>query len=154
MKNLNFRDCLLDLNLTCDPNVKDIPDFLSDECVYHNTRTNISAYGLVNAIGDMFGFCGCGCPEYELDKLRETLQIIKDADMHEHPELTIREVAEIRKPFHDLKDGYQIYLYLLNDRGFTEHGSVITGSWLNFSGYALLQVLNLLKASGLLEWED
>lgn len=78
----------------------------------------------------VFGFCGCGSSEYELKRIRETLTILKDKDL-------------IKKVLYPLENGFQIYLYLLDWHGFTEHGSSVFGSWLTPKGEALLEVLNM-----------
>lgn len=72
----------------------------------------------------LFGFCCCGDPRRELGKIKEALSC---ADKH--------------RP---LPDELQIYGYLIDRWGFTEHGSSIYGAWLTPKGGALLILLNEL----------
>lgn len=72
--------------------------------------------------GGLFDFCGCGDNDYEMEKFREVLIAIQD---------------RVR-----LSNEYQIYLYLLDNHGFTEHGCSVFASWLTEKGEALLFLLN------------
>lgn len=70
----------------------------------------------------LFGFCGCGMPDYEMKRFREVIHKIKKGE--------------------ELLNEDQIYLYLLDKMEYTEHGSSIFGSWLNEKGEALLFLLD------------
>ena len=70
----------------------------------------------------LFGFCGCGDPEFELQNFLKTLKTIKEGEC---------------APFE-----LQIYLYILDKEGFTEHGTSVFGSWLNEKGEALFCLLD------------
>lgn len=73
----------------------------------------------------LFGFCGCGDPMRELEKIKEALSCAKN---HLY-----------------LPDELQIYGYLLDRGEFTEHGTSIYGAWLTPKGEALLTLLNELE---------
>ena len=73
----------------------------------------------------IFDFCGCGDPEYQLEKIYETLKILR---------------LEERYKIHETNE-YDIYLYLLDLHEFTEHGFSISGSFLTEKGEALMYVL-------------
>lgn len=100
-----------------------------DDCYYNDVLSAIWC--------GVFGFCGCGDRKYELNLIWETLTIIKEKDL--------RGMGKLYK----LENGFQIYLYLLDWHGFTEHGSSVFGSWLTPKGEALLEILN--KKAYLLE---
>lgn len=72
----------------------------------------------------LFGFCCCGNPRRELDKISEALSYAKSPS--------------------SLPDELQIYGYLIDRLGFTEHGSSIYSAWLTPQGEALLTLLNEL----------
>lgn len=72
----------------------------------------------------LFDFCCCGDPRRELDKIKEALSHAKSHS--------------------SLPDELQIYGYLIDSLGFTEHGSSIYSAWLTPKGEALLVLLNEL----------
>lgn len=78
----------------------------------------------------IFGFCGCGDPDYQLEKIYQVLKIMKLGESN----------RDAYKAIYDTNE-YDIYLYLLDKHEFTEHGSSIGGSWLTEKGTALLYVL-------------
>lgn len=77
----------------------------------------------------IFGFCTCGNPDYEIERIIHVLEILKNRTDEAYAELC------------EESNGYQIYLYLLDERGFTEHGFSIYGSWLTPKGEALYVAL-------------
>ena len=103
-----------------------ILNFKYEDEVFTNSE-GISFLTLTSMIcGGLFDFCGCGDNDYEMKKFRETLLAIQ----------------ERRR----LGDEYQIYLYLLDQHEFTEHGTNVFASWLTEKGEALLYLLN--------QWEE
>lgn len=92
-------------------------EFYDAQGMYYN---NLEEY----VWAGLFGFCCCGDPQRELEKIKETLSNAKS-----------------RNP---LSDELQIYGYLLDRSDFTEHGSSIYGAWLTSKGEALLTLLNEL----------
>lgn len=93
--------------------------FVDSEGVSYDSLTGMICGGL-------FGFCGCGDNDYEMKKFREVLLALQQRVC--------------------LDFEYQIYLYLLDNHEFTEHGFSVFGSWLTEKGEALLFLLN--------KWED
>lgn len=79
------------------------------------------------------GFCGCGNPEGALDFLRDTLNLI-DKEFDERWE-------GMKNRFPDNPMSWT-YLYMLDDKGLTEHGSNIRGCWLTEKGKDILTALN------------
>lgn len=78
----------------------------------------------------IFGFCMCGDPDYQLEKIYQVLKILKQGESNKDAYDLLLETNE-----------YDIYLYILDLHEFTEHGSIIGGSWLTDKGMALLYVL-------------
>lgn len=93
--------------------------FVDSEGVSYDSLTGMICCGL-------FDFCGCGDNDYEMKKFREVLLALQQRVC--------------------LGFEYQIYLYLLDKHGFTEHGCSVFGSCLTEKGEALLFLLN--------KWED
>lgn len=79
------------------------------------------------------GFCGCGDPEGALEFLRDTLNLL-NKEFDERWE-------GMQKRFPDNPMSWT-YLYMLDDKGLTEHGSNIRGCWLTDKGKAVLELLN------------
>lgn len=89
--------------------------FYDTQHIYYSTLEEYVWAGL-------FGFCCCGDPRRELDKIKEALSCAKSHS--------------------SLPDELQIYGYLIDRWGFTEHGSSIYSAWLTPKGEALLVLLN------------
>lgn len=91
------------------------------------------------------GFCGCGDPEAALEFLRDTLNLLN-------------------KEFDERWDGMQkrfpdgpmswTYLYMLDDKGLTEHGSNIRGCWLTDKGKDILSALNAYSIEQIIENDE
>lgn len=92
-------------------------EFYDTQRTYYSTLEEYVWAGL-------FGFCCCGDPQRELDKIKEALSC-----------------TDKRQP---LPDELQIYGYILDNREYTEHGSSIYSAWLTPKGEALLILLNEL----------
>lgn len=92
-----------------------------DECVHDSLESAVWV--------GVFGFCSCGNPEYEMQRILRVIQILTAPIQERNTEL------------YDESNGYQIYLYLLDSLGFTEHGSSVYGSWLTDKGKALRSAL-------------
>lgn len=93
-----------------------------DGCTYEDLESAIWC--------GIFDFCGCGDPDYQLEKIYQVLKIVKLGEDNKYA----------RKAFYDTNE-YDIYLYLLDLHEFTEHGFSIGGSWPTEKGTALLYVL-------------
>lgn len=90
---------------------------------YYEHPTEPSSDSLEDLIHcQLFGFCGCGDPEFELLNFLKTLKIIKGNEC---------------APFE-----LQIYLYILDKEKFTEHGTSVFGSWITEKGEALFCLLD------------
>lgn len=93
-----------------------------DGCTYEDLNSAIWV--------GIFGFCGCGDPDYQLEKIYQVLKMLNLGESNKNA----------YKPFYSTNE-YDIYLYLLDKYEFTEHGSIINCSWLTEKGTALLYVL-------------
>lgn len=93
--------------------------YTNSEGISFLTLTSMICVGL-------FNLCRCGDHEYEMKKFREVLLAIQ----------------ERRR----LGNEHQIYLYLLDQHEFTDHGISVFSSWLTEKGEALLYLLN--------QWEE
>lgn len=99
---------------------------------------------------DVIGFCGCGT--YEVcylirDILKEMKEFRELRKKHNELNLNTDNIYEEHdKKMLDLVGGKQIILdfiyYWLNDKDFSEHGTIIPG-WLTKRGYDLLHDLEL-----------
>lgn len=95
---------------------------------------------------ERLGLCGCGLPEETYETIRLYLQIRKDwyTDKIDYVEVTRRYLTDLHIDDADeLQSGIlQFMMYILDDKGFTTHGSSIGGCWLTDDGERLLTVLN------------
>ena len=95
---------------------------------------------------DVLRLCGCGCPNDTLDVIRKYLHIRKDwkDNKCDYDEVQQRYKTELNiDDQDDIQWGLlQFMAYILDDRGFTEHGSSIGGCWLTEKGEMYLTVLD------------
>lgn len=90
-------------------------------------------------------FCGCGDPEGALEFLRDTLNLLnKEFD---------ERCNGIKKRFPDSPMSWS-YLYMLDDKGLTEHGSNIRGCWLTDKGKGILAALNAYSIEQIIEGSE
>lgn len=83
-----------------------------------------------------FGICGCGDTDLAICALSDVLE----SHLHDHP---VNECKDwLQEPTH----AYTLLIrYLLDARGFTEHGGSVYGGWLSGSGIALYLLCKPLK---------
>lgn len=113
-----------------------------------------SKYDLTEALLSFFnyeklGLCGCGNPEDTWKIIRTVLTIQNDY----HDKEKDLDWDDIKKRYEDelklntdddIDNGiYYFILYILNDRGFLEHGSSAGSSWLTNLGKQYLYVLDM-----------
>lgn len=92
-----------------------------DHTTYHDDLEDAVWNGI-------FGFCPCGEPPKELERMYCIMENIgKGAEERQLP-----------------SDEDMIYLYVLDSAGMTGHGSTVRGSWLNDEGRHLMEVLDRL----------
>lgn len=94
--------------------------------------------------------CGCGSPEDTYEVIRRYLHIRKDWRDNSVPyEKVIERYKTDLGIDADNNMHYgilQFLMYVLDDNGFTEHGSSVGGCWLTKNGEMLLAVLDAWKA--------
>jgi len=99
-------------------------------------------------------FCGCGWPDGTAKAIRDYLQIVNDhTDMILSKNKEISDKAfSIRKEKMKERFGisnecenpiFQYFAYDLDNRGLTDHGSNITGSWITDLGKVVLYIFKL-----------
>jgi hypothetical protein len=88
---------------------------------------------------DRLGFCGCGNPVRALEVVCLVLRILKI--FHEGENINNCWKALDELPRQHPVAFMNILLYMLDDKGFTEHGGGVYGSWLQPSGEDLLNEL-------------
>lgn len=96
-----------------------------------------------------FGFCGCGDPESALQFLLEILQLIKDrADAANNTEKYNKLYEDIEEKLHfkSTPGLFWLFLYMLDQKGLTEHGGTVRGCWLTDEGEKLLASIKEIKA--------
>lgn len=77
---------------------------------------------------EIFRFCGCGDPDSAMLFVRDMLKLLEERKGWSE---------EIKKELPT--DGvYYFVLYMLDDKGLTEHGSSVGGSWLTDKGKEVL----------------
>ena len=94
---------------------------------------------LIDYIGGLLGFCGCGSPESALMYLRDTLLDIQHRSEVEWKQEPPIYSGKLSARMAALPDGLQyIYWYWLDHLQLIEHGTSVGGSWLTDRGKHLL----------------
>lgn len=95
---------------------------------------------------EKLNLCGCGSPDDTYEVIRRYLHIRKD---WYSKDISYEEVIERYKTDlfidtdNDIHYGIlQFLMYVLDENGFTEHGSSVGGCWLTKNGERLLAVLD------------
>jgi len=105
--------------------------YIIDECEHESAESLI--------LTGIFHFCGCGFPEKCLIFLRDMLSLINtytNGDLTEYLKNEIKTAGTL---------GAACFMYyLLDQKGFTEHGGAVPG-WLSDNGEGLLNDLNSLE---------
>lgn len=89
-------------------------------------------------IMSLFGFCGCGVPQAAITTIHECLKRIK---YHTDDTQYSKEGYENLNAYPTDEGSRYIIWYLLDAKGFTEHGGSVPG-WLTPEGYDLLKKLD------------
>jgi hypothetical protein len=93
------------------------------------------------------GFCGCGLPEETIALLRDVLSVIESDEPNYKALLPLLD--------HKKTPGLvYTYLYLLDDKGLTDHGSGVMACWLTDKGSELLDSLRQYTTQEICEWKD
>ena len=149
-------------------NLRKIAEYIKknypNSCIAYNDRDNhTSGCELVQEIADFFSYeiikiCGCGSPEDTIICIRDYLQILsdkfanKDVEMEKWHQICADSRKRMLEKFNAeyVTDNplLQFMAYMLDDKGLTEHGSSVDGSWITDLGKMCLYVYNLLVLDG------
>lgn len=84
------------------------------------------------------GFCGCGDPEgvlkWVLEGVDRSIGFPPDHLAWEEKRMWVDTKLHLCDEFFGGHDAYMFFLYWLDDKGLTEHGSSVCGSWLTQYG--------------------
>lgn len=106
---------------------------------------------LINPLMDYYMYeelnlCGCGSPEFTYSAIREYLHIREDwyKNRIKYDGVLQRYKKNLHIDDNDsLQSGLlQFMMYILDHKGFTEHGGSIGGCWITDKGRRLLTVLD------------
>lgn len=137
----------------------DIACYISRE--YTNSCIAVNGYSnVVDAANESFkffiyeklGICGCGSPEDTMLVIRDLLDIIFEYSQLEFSE---KNYEEKRQKLNSLSGSLlttnnwngilQFIMYILDDRGFLEHGGSIGSAWISAEGIMLRYLLHLVN---------
>ena len=91
------------------------------------------------------GLCGCGCPEETYEVIRKILNIQSSNAKWEIKQQQFSELCNADMDNVNYSGLIQFVLYVLDDKGFLEHGSSISSAWLTEKGKIYLDLLNMWK---------
>lgn len=89
------------------------------------------------------GLCGCGCPEETYEVIRKILNIQSSDEKWETKQKQFSELCNVDMDNENYSGLIQFVLYILDDKGFLEHGSSISSAWLTEKGKIYLDLLNM-----------
>lgn len=95
---------------------------------------------------DALDFCACGCPEYALDYIKKSMELL-DWDKERWPTWKAY-YDDWRKTVdeHFASSGAEYFMwYFLDSRGLTEHGGSVPG-WLTADGRELIEDIDYALA--------
>ena len=99
----------------------------------------------------LLGICGCGNPELVFEGIYNLLVVIRDKSEYTNNGLSEEETNKAEEKYKELIGigdnrkvnwTYLAILYLLDDKGFTEHGTGIYGCWINKLGEYYLKIFS------------
>jgi hypothetical protein len=91
------------------------------------------------------GLCGCGSPEETYEVIRKILNIQSSDKDWRTKQREFSEICNADMNNENYNGLIQFVLYVLDNKGFLEHGSSISGSWLTEKGKIYLDLLNVLS---------
>ena len=89
------------------------------------------------------GLCGCGCSEETYEVIRKILNIQSSNAKWEIKQQQFSELCNADMDNANYSGLIQFVLYVLDDKGFLEHGSSISSAWLTEKGKIYLDLLNM-----------
>lgn len=110
-------------------------DLLYGGCTYENLEDVLQT--------GVLGFCGCGDASDNLLHIMTVLSLLESRSEGERSEY-MEWYAKL-KAYFGTETHAQFFYYWLDERGFTEHGGSVFGSWLTPKGKDLLRALEKWK---------
>jgi len=110
-----------------------------EEKIKNNREKVIS--DIKDEFSNLLGICGCGNPELVFKGIYDLLILIRDKSRSTKADEKYEELIGIGN---DRKVNwlYLAILYLLDDKGFTDHGTGIYGCWINKLGEYYLKIFS------------
>lgn len=97
----------------------------------------------LSEFNDDLGLCGCGSPEETYEVIRRILNIQSSNANWGTRQRQFSEICNADIDNENYNGLIQFVLYILDDKGFLEHGSSIGGAWLTKKGEIYLDLLNI-----------
>lgn len=88
-------------------------------------------------IEQVFKWCGCSSPDEAYDQIHKILKLLKIRNDIEY--------EEYKEKLNEITGNYgnaMIIFYVLDEKGLTEHGGGVGGSWLYCKGEELFELMN------------
>ena len=120
-----------------------------EEEIKNNREKVIS--DIKDEFGNLLGICGCGNPELVLEGIYNLLILIREKSRVTNNGLSEEETNKAEEKYEELigigNDRkvnwlYLAILYLLDDKGFTDHGTGIYGCWITKLGEYYLKIFS------------
>ena len=108
-------------------------------------------YNIKDEFAYLLGICGCGNPELVLEGIYNLLVLIRDKSEFANNGLSKEETDKANEKYKELIGigdnrevnwTYLAILYLLDNKGFTEHGTGIYGCWIDELGEYYLKIFS------------
>lgn len=145
-------------------NIKEIAKYIienyPDSCLAHNLHGILDYYYekllyeecLNFFLYEKLGICGCGSPWVTANVIKDLLNILykyetaRNRDWQEAYDDKMSSIKSLCGVVIENNNNYdglvQFMMYMLDDKGFLEHGTGIGGAWLTNEGKMFLHVLN------------
>lgn len=139
----------------------DIASYISrvytNSCIAANGYCNLNTVEAANEslkffIYEKLGICGCGSPEDTMLVIRDLLDIIFEYSQLEFSEKSYEEKWQKLNSLsgsllttNNWNGILQFIMYVLDDRGFLEHGGSIGSAWISAEGIMFRSLLHLVN---------
>lgn len=121
----------------------DYSEILADKRLPEEYEIEDIVEDCLNEFHNDLGLCGCGNPEETYEVIRRILNILSfDVDW-ETRQKQFSEICNADMNNENYNGLIQFVLYILDDKGFLEHGSSISSAWLTEKGKIYLDLLNM-----------
>lgn len=118
-----------------------------DEAGDYVSEDGVSLGDASGALRELFGFCGCGCPDAALAYVRDAMRLVamRGPEAFEARSKWYKSVKQpaIDALFHGNRGAEYFMWYMLDSKELTEHGGSVPG-WLTPLGESVLFDLNAM----------